>query len=221
MSHTSWLKRGRGYLIGAAIAGWLGLMASAFFLLVRHEQTPGSASTPIAARLPEELDFRPTPGRAVLLMFVHPRCPCSRASLGELEKLASRAPASCDICLVFYKPVQAPDDWVKTSLYAEAQRLGWPTCVDPGGVLAERIGATTSGHVLIYNAHRRLVFSGGITGSRGHWGDNESEETALNVLTHDLPRVPSRPVFGCSLQRPAQRRGSTENPTLAQGPHVH
>lgn len=212
---------GPKWFIGALIAGWVGLMGGAFFFLVRHEQTPGAATASVATNLPAELKLSFAPDRTVLLMFVHPRCPCSRASLGELEEMMSHAPGSSEVCMVFYKPAGEPDDWVKTGLYKEAQRVGWQTRVDPGGALAARFGATTSGHVLIYDAKGRLSFSGGITASRGHWGDSESEATALKVLQNELPGMSTRPVYGCPLQSPAASRVSIEQSAIVQTPHAN
>lgn len=203
------------------IAGWVSMMGGAFFFLVRHEQTPGVATTSIATNLPSELSLSLATDQTLLLMFVHPQCPCSRASLGELEELMSKARGAAEVCLVFYKPAGEPDDWAKTGLYNEAQRLGWQTRIDPGGVVAEHFGATTSGHVLIYDAKGRLSYSGGITASRGHWGDSESEATALRILQNELPGMSTRPVYGCPLQSPNQSRVSTEESTIAQTPHAN
>lgn len=203
------------------IAGWIGLMGGAFFFLVRHEQTPGIATTSIATNLPSELKLSVAPERTVLLMFVHPRCPCSRASLGELEELISRAPEAGEVCVVFYKPVGEPDEWAKSGLYKEAQRLGWQTRFDPGGAMAERFGATTSGHVLIYDTKHRLSYSGGVTASRGHWGDSESKATALKSLQQSLPGISTRPVYGCPLQNPDPSRTTTDNSMIVQTPHAN
>ena len=39
---------------------------------------------------------------------------------------------------------------------------------DVGGRIAARLGAKTSGHVLVYDENGVLKFSGGITAARGH-----------------------------------------------------
>ena len=43
---------------------------------------------------------------------------------------------------------------------------------DDDGAEARRFGAETSGQTLLYDARGALAFSGGITGARGHAGDN-------------------------------------------------
>lgn len=209
------------WFTGVLIAGWIGLLGGAFFFLVRYEQTPNATAASIATNFPPELKHYFSPDRTVLLMFVHPRCPCSRASLGELERLMSRAPGTCDVGLVFYKPAHAPDDWVKTGLYTDAQRAGWQIHIDPDGRLAERFGATTSGHILIYDASGRLCFSGGVTGSRGHWGDNYNESSALSVLKNGWSGASIHPVYGCPLQSATRASVSTNKPLIAQNPHAN
>jgi hypothetical protein len=64
-----------------------------------------------------------------------------------------------------------------------------------------RFGARTSGYVAAYDAAGRLRFSGGITGSRGHQGDNAGRETLIAVLT-SADRTGTHAVFGCALGAP-------------------
>jgi hypothetical protein len=44
-----------------------------------------------------------------------------------------------------------------------------------------------------------LIFSGGITGSRGHAGDNDGEQALLEALTHGGGARATASVFGCPL----------------------
>jgi hypothetical protein len=73
---------------------------------------------------------------------------------------------------------------------------------DRNGVEARRFGAGTSGHVVIYGGDGRLLFSGGITGARGHVGDNVGLERAIASLRADSPTCARSPVFGCLLGEP-------------------
>src|SRR5437762_13408102 len=62
---------------------WLCAVTAGLAILWRYAGTPGPAAAaparwPIASRLRPDL-LRPT-----LVMFVHPHCPCSRASMSEL-----------------------------------------------------------------------------------------------------------------------------------------
>ena len=70
---------------------------------------------------------------------------------------------------------------------------------DDDGLEARRFGAATSGQSLLYDVNGRLLFSGGITGSRGHSGDNAGRTAMLALLQHAPPGRDSAFVFGCSL----------------------
>lgn len=72
---------------------------------------------------------------------------------------------------------------------------------DPDGIWAREFGATTSGCVLLYDAHERLRFRGGITPSRGHQGDSAGRAAVLAVLAGDEPARRETPIFGCPLVR--------------------
>jgi hypothetical protein len=75
---------------------------------------------------------------------------------------------------------------------------------DAGGVEARRFHADTSGYVLLYGRDGALLFQGGVTGSRGHEGDNfglSQLRTALSARGTVAISAHARtsPVFGCSL----------------------
>jgi len=66
-------------------------------------------------------------------------------------------------------------------------------------VEARRFGVETSGQTLLYDAGGRLIFSGGITGSRGHAGDNAGEAALVALLTSGQADRRATSVFGCPL----------------------
>lgn len=106
-------------------------------------------------------------------MLVHPRCSCSHASIGELAVLMAQAPMRPQTYVLFLKPGQFPHDWEKSPLWHRAASIPNVTVIrDDDGLEAARFGAATSGQTMLYDANGRLLFSGGITGSRGHAGDN-------------------------------------------------
>ena len=71
--------------------------------------------------------------------------------------------------------------------------------VDDNGVEARRFHAVTSGQTALYDIEGRLLFSGGITGSRGHSGDNAGRSAIVSLLnTGDAERTETS-VFGCPL----------------------
>jgi glyoxylase-like metal-dependent hydrolase (beta-lactamase superfamily II) len=103
--------------------------------------------------------------------------------------------------VLFYRPRQFPAGWERTDLWRSAAAIpGVTVLVDPDGLEAERFGAKTSGHVLVYDSAGRLLFSGGITGSRGHEGDNDGSDSVLRLLTHGPPPRRHTLVFGCPIR---------------------
>ena len=72
--------------------------------------------------------------------------------------------------------------------------------IDKSGEEAAQFGARTSGFVVVYGPDDKLRFSGGITGSRGHAGDNVGRRAVIAALAGGHP--PAHPVFGCGLQTP-------------------
>ena len=70
---------------------------------------------------------------------------------------------------------------------------------DQGGSEARRFAIEGSGHVLLYAPFREVAFQGGITGSRGHEGDNVGRSAIVSFILDGHSPVSHTPVFGCSL----------------------
>ena len=180
--------------------GWGLAVSTGLIVLWSYENRPGLAATappswPVASGIGR------TPGLPTLIMLVHPHCPCSRASIEELNRLMARAHEAMSVYVLFLKPSAVPDDWEQTDLWRSAAAIpGVHAMRDEGGVEAARFQAATSGQVVLYDAAGRLLFSGGITSSRGHEGDNVGRDTILSLLTRGRADDSSTPVFGCSLR---------------------
>ena len=192
----------------AALA-WLGVVIGATIEVVVYTGTPGRAGSPLAnwpatCRLPLDQN-RPT-----LLMFAHPRCPCTRASLGELERLMARCQGQISAHVFFLKPAGLAEDWVKTDLWRKASAIpGVSVHGDDAGLEARRFHAQTSGQTLLYGQNGLLMFEGGITISRGHSGDNPGR-SVLTGLAHGVRSSRTKtPVFGCPLFATDRRHGAT------------
>src|SRR5204863_7423488 len=65
---------------------WLSAVGFGLNMLWHYENVPGIAVT-APANWPASSQIKPTPGHATLVMFAHPHCPCTRASVGELALL--------------------------------------------------------------------------------------------------------------------------------------
>src|SRR5262245_20428433 len=173
-------------------------------LLWRYKATPGAAAD-APPSWPGESAIARTPGRPTLVMLAHPQCPCTRASLDELAVVMSRAHGQVAAWVLFVKPEGTERDFADSSTRHRAEEIdGVTVLVDEGGREAERFGAKVSGQTMLYDADGVLRFSGGITGARGHAGDNVGRQRLLASPGGGLPDAPTASVFGCGLLGPAR-----------------
>lgn len=185
----------------ALIGLWFLCCVGAVALLALYSQTPGEAGAAVPV-LADPVAIDPDPNRPTLVMYLHPRCPCSSASVEELARLQRRLDGRFATRVVFSVPADLPEGWHESSLWARVGRLAdCQRIVDPRGELTRRAGAATSGTVGLYAADGRLVFWGGITPSRGHAGDNLGSDAIAGYFNKQSHR-PRADVFGCPLTGP-------------------
>jgi hypothetical protein len=189
----------RALWLWAAVAVWLTAAVAGLWVLWSYENTPGDAATS-GQRWPVETPIARALDRPTLILLAHPQCTCTRASLAELAEVLGRARMTPKTYVLFLKPSQFFDGWEKTDLWRTAAALPNVTVLrDDDGVEAARFGAVTSGQTLLYDAAGELVFSGGVTGARGHAGDNAGRAALIALLDRKTPARRATSVFGCSL----------------------
>ena len=139
-------------------------------------------------------------GRIQVFAFLHPRCPCSRATLIQLAEVARQNHSIATLQVVFFCPADQQDSWAQHELWdLAAHRAGLSCRVDRGGLLTREFGVQTSGHILVFDQSGRRVFSGGITSSRGHEGESLGSQL-LSKICCGLEIAPVElPVFGCAI----------------------
>jgi hypothetical protein len=168
-------------------------------LLTRYDTTEGLAG-PNPEHWPASSGVEHSKDKPTLVMFAHPRCPCTRSSLKELAKILTRCPGAVSPCVVFFKPLSADASWARTDQWrAAAEMPGVRVMTDIDGMEARHFQAFTSGHTLLYSAEGELLFSGGITIARGHEGDNAGRLAIESWLTNSIAEVRETPVFGCPI----------------------
>ena len=102
--------------------------------------------------------------------------------------------------VLFVKPANLAEGWEKTDLWASATAIpGVSVVEDDDGIEARRFHAATSGQTMLYDKNGKLIFSGGMTGARGHEGDNAGRTAIVSLLTADQANESETPVFGCPL----------------------
>jgi hypothetical protein len=178
---------------------WLLAVVGGAVALAAYSNAPGDAGAP-PAHWPKASGIPLDPGKPTLVFLAHPRCPCTRASLAELELLMAEARGVVSAHVVFIRPRGTEETWSETDLWRAAAAIPGVTMHrDDSGVETRRFGSETSGETLLYESDGHLVFQGGITIARGHAGDNPGRDTLIALLRHGTARRHETPVFGCPL----------------------
>lgn len=196
-----------GIRVATAIALWVLANGGAFAALTQYKGVGGAigevpASWPPESRL-ELADDRPT-----MIFAAHPRCACTRASIAELARLVSEVKAQIRIHVLFVRPEGVSDEWMSTDTWDSAKIIpGADVREDAGGAEAALFGARTSGHVVLFAPDGKRLFGGGITGSRGHEGENAGLARAISAVKTGQA-LGSTSVFGCGLGEEAAKEGT-------------
>ena len=178
---------------------WLLASVSVIWFVLNYEASSGAVGI-TSEHWPAHARISLDPTRDTLVMFAHPKCPCTRSSVYELGRLMEKCDGQVAAQVLFLKPKNFSDDWVQSSLWNSASQIpGVKAEEDPEGLIAQEFGAETSGYVLLYSPNGQLLFSGGITGSRGHAGDNAGEDAIVALVSGQNSDVKHTMVYGCSL----------------------
>lgn len=141
-----------------------------------------------------------------LLVFIHPRCSCTAATLEQLDHLLGATPTTpVQPTLVVYRSkalnLAANPNESDSSAFQPGHELHRPFQIlpDANGQLARRFGAATSGEIVLYSADGRLLFQGGITPERSHVGPSAGQDALRHALDTNSPQTRPFSVFGCSI----------------------
>lgn len=178
---------------------WVGASCGGLAALAMYANSSGPFQVG-PRQWPADTRLRLSDQGTTLILFAHPRCPCTRASLGELEKIVARFQGSVTPWVVFFKPARLEESWDQTDLWETAVAIpGVQVVSDLNGVEAQRFRAVTSGETLLYSGEGELLFKGGITLARGHAGDNVGRSAIESSLAGAAPACHQTPVFGCPI----------------------
>jgi hypothetical protein len=153
--------------LAGAVALWIVLACAGAWAMVRYESTPGPKQT-APSRWPRESTFTRAADRTTLLVFMHPLCSCSEATLAELEQLVASNGREFRSLAVFAIPelgdaawgagTGTQTAWKDSPVVRHAQSIdGVSVIFDPGGIETRRFGAVTSGFVAVYGAVGRAA----------------------------------------------------------------
>ncbi|WP_372367665.1 hypothetical protein [Candidatus Uabimicrobium sp. HlEnr_7] len=190
---------------------WVFAIVASFYFLGAYENKPGQLGK-ISKKWVENSLIVRNPEKPTLLLFLHPHCPCSKATVGSLEFILSRCRQPLEVRVVFYVPENAKKNWEKTSLFHTISNISSTLgnkkkdividiYLDSGGAEAINFGAAISGTALLYSKNSDLVFHGGVTLSRGHFdsGDNFGVSSIVNFINEKSQSKSQTPVFGCPI----------------------
>lgn len=190
-------------LYGLILPFWAAVVVTGLFWLYQYGNTPSfNAAAP--RQWPEVTGVVRNAETPTLLVFLHPHCPCSRATVSELEKLTARTAGTLAASVVFLHPDEVASDWHEASLWRRTCEIPGLTVVDDVGCMVTRqFGVTTSGQALLYDPAGRLKFNGGMTPARGHAGDNAGCEMIFSYVREGSSRLAASggtcSVYGCPL----------------------
>jgi hypothetical protein len=185
---------------GIAGLGWLVFCATGVGLFWQYKGT-GQQPQPAAVVWPRNDELELDAIEPTLLMFAHPRCPCTRASMSELERVLRESGSSPRVTFVVYQPAAADATWQESPLLQEMRELPHANMVwDSEGKIAARFGAATSGQIQVYRPTGQCLFNGGVTRLRGHAGANAASDQLLAALQGTPAEFTTTTVYGCALQ---------------------
>jgi hypothetical protein len=177
---------------------WIASLLTGSVFLTRYETTPGS-DAPAPSQWPSGVSLRRDMHLPTLVMFLHPYCPCSRASIGELALIMARCQGRV-VGIVVIAVAEGLGDPKKGGLERDAELIPGVTVLrDQNGVAARRFHASTSGHTVLYDKNGSMLFAGGITSARAHSGDNAGRDSIVALIAGKESLIHTTPTFGCPI----------------------
>jgi hypothetical protein len=194
---------------------WLGAIALGMPLLMNYEVTSGLEGSP-PPQWPKSEAVLLSPTSPTLILFAHPQCPCTAASIYELSKLMAKRGSRLKAYVLFFDPMTVPEHWNRRDIWKSARAIPGVTVLsDVNGKEAHLFGAHTSGQTVVYDSGGRLLFTGGITGARGRIGGNSGLSLLIStlddkatVLSCGVAKLKTALVFGCSFDSLSKDRSS-------------
>lgn len=191
--------RNFGLAIGLG-AIWVASLAVGVAGLAWHGSEPGRADEgdglwPLGA------GERPE-GWAVV-MAAHPGCPCTEASASELIGAVGDL-GGVETVVLRFVPDPQPAGWLgpwggSGAIESLSRAIGARVVDDVGGRMAARLGAMTSGHVVLFGPDGAPRFRGGLTPARGHTGPNTGSASLRALVRGDKAPADRSAVYGCPL----------------------
>lgn len=154
---------------------------------------------------PSDSSISLDPDKFTLLLFVHPRCACTKATLYELDRLMTRHADNLAGCVAFSMADEFDTElqrgkntlWDQASLIPQVSKHK-----DFGNRECKRFAVDASGTALLFSPEGSLRFAGGLTSSKGHCGISAGIQAIDMILAQPAAEAIRTPIYGCSLVAP-------------------
>lgn len=187
------------------VATWALLTFACFFVVLPSVGKDPSFSLALATEWPASTKLARGSTSGHLVVFVHPYCPCTRATLWNLDGAVDSTNLTVSIVQLRTESLAAVH-YPISSIASTADKNGWNLILDNEGVETDNFGASTSGECMLFNSKGSLLFAGGVTASRGHTGNNQG----LDTLKDLIERINSKSCDHNSSQDIVQSDGGTQ-----------
>lgn len=195
-------------MVKAASAIWLLAIAVVFGAFAKYHSTAGAGANAPSTLPIHTMCEQPDCKDYHLLFFVHPGCPCTKASWYELERILPPISTRTHVTAIvveYLNSIPAEDQTDVVKLIGASKNID--VVFLPENAVRNEFGVTTSGQCLLYNTSDILVFEGGVTPSRNHTGPNKGIEKIMSIagpaghqhLKPQLQTTQRTKVFGCGL----------------------
>jgi len=189
-------------LILLAAIVWLACAVLGVAYLTRLKNTPAGQDAAFPAAFPPDSRLIVDGERPTLIVFAHPKCPYTHATLGELARLLADLDGEVSTYVVFIRPPDESDDWTQTELRSAAEAIpNVQVVIDRDNRETNIFNAYASGSTLLYDRAGRLRFHGGLTAARGHEGDNAGRRAIFEIVTSETSNTGESAIFGCPLHK--------------------
>ncbi len=186
------------WIIGVTTALWVAAVLIGFGVLVDSASVAGPRDD--AARSWPPSSSLAHRGNWEILVFVHPHCACTVATLRQLERAQPLFQLGNHMRTLVSVPTGADANFSQGPVTRHAHTMHeTEVIVDIDANEARTFGAQTSGHVYVYDPNGQIRFCGGITASRGHEGDSDGLTAVIDLLQGNEAQTSETEVFGCLL----------------------
>lgn len=195
--------------LSALVIFWLLGTAYGFSFLLEHDFQSNDLPKTTAVNWSEvlgdqsELSKQFSQHPLTIVVAVHPKCPCTKATLQELQERTKFANVSVKTMVLAYTPASEKEnpEWTKTPTLDLLQELPGASIVrDIDAGIAIRLRLEVSGAVLVTDQSGKTWLQGGITASRSCRGNCPGSIALEQILAGRLTRPVFSPVFGCRIK---------------------